>query len=218
MASRSHPVFARAYERLSVLMDRAGAAEDREALVAGLSGRVIEVGAGNGRMFAHYPPQVSGVLAVEPEPRLRAAAVAAAQAAPVPVTVVDGLAEALPGKDDEFDAAVVALVLCTVPDQTVALTELRRVLRPGGELRIYEHVAAETSGLRRMQRLADATVWPTLFGGCHTGRDTAAAVTAAGFAIDELHRFKFPATGPSSPAAPHILGRAVNPTAAESPR
>lgn len=214
MAASSHPVFARVYERLSVVMDSAGGAEHRRDLVAGLSGRVIEVGAGNGRMFAHYPPEVAEVVAVEPEPRLRATASTAARTAPVPVTVVDGLAEALPGGDGEFDAAVVALVLCTVPDQAVALAEVRRVLRPGGELRFFEHVAAEEpGGMRRMQRLADATLWPRLFAGCRTGRDTATAIGAAGFVVLELDRFRFPATGPSSPAAPHIRGRAVSPTA-----
>ncbi len=127
----SHPVFARVYARLSVAMDRAGGAAHRHHLVAGLHGRVIEIGAGNGRNFAHYPPEVTEVLAVEPEPHLRAAAVLAARTAPVPVRVVDGVAEALPGGDGAFDAAVVALVLCTVPDQATALAEVARVLRPG---------------------------------------------------------------------------------------
>jgi ubiquinone/menaquinone biosynthesis C-methylase UbiE len=210
VAAVSHPVFARVYQRVSVLMDRAGAVEHRRALVAGLAGRVIEVGAGNGRMFAHYPPQVSEVVAVEPEPRLRAAAVEAARVAPVPVTVVDGLAESLPGGSGEFDAAVFALVLCSVPDQATALAEARRVLRPGGDLRFLEHVAAERpGGLRRVQRLVDATFWPLLLAGCHTGRDTARAIAAAGFTIEEIHRFRFPPTGPSGPAAPHIRGRAI---------
>jgi ubiquinone/menaquinone biosynthesis C-methylase UbiE len=163
MAGMSHPVFARVYERLSVVMDRAGAAEHRHALVAGLRGRVIEVGSGNGLTFSHYPPEVDEVVAVEPEPRLRAAALIAARTAPVPVRVVDGLAQALPGSEGEFDAVVAALVLCTVPDQAAALAEIRRVLRVGGQLRFLEHVAADTSGgMRRAQRLADATVWPYL--------------------------------------------------------
>ncbi|HEX8630609.1 MAG TPA: class I SAM-dependent methyltransferase [Catenuloplanes sp.] len=208
----SHPVFARVYERLSVMMDRAGAAEHRRYLVAGLSGRVIEIGAGNGRTFAHYPPQVTEVIAVEPEPRLRAAALTAAATAPVPVRVVDGVADALPAGDGEFDAAVTALVLCTVPDQAAALAEITRVLRPGGQLRFFEHVAADAPGaMRRAQRLADATLWPRLFGGCHTGRDTVAAITGAAFVVDEVHRFRFPPTGPGSPAAPHVRGTATRP-------
>jgi ubiquinone/menaquinone biosynthesis C-methylase UbiE len=213
MMTVSHPVFARVYERLSVVMDRAGGAEHRRDLVAGLAGRVIEIGAGNGRTFAHYPPQVTEVVAVEPEPRLRAAARAAAAVAPVPVRVVDGVAETLPAGDGECDAAVTALVLCTVPDQATALAEIARVLRPGGQLRFFEHVAADTPGaMRRSQRLADATLWPRLFGGCRTGRDTVAAITAAGFAVEGLQHFRFPATGPSSPAAPHVQGVAIRPS------
>ena len=195
-------------------MDRHGAAEHRRAAVAGLSGRVIEIGAGNGRMFACYPPTVTAVLAVEPEEHLRAAAVEAARSAPVPVTVVDGLAESLPGADGEFDAAVTALVLCSVPSPESALAEAFRVVRPGGELRFFEHVAAPSPGLlRRVQRLADATLWPSLMGGCHTARDTAAAIARSGFTITELARFIFPATGPVGPASPHIRGRAVRPPA-----
>jgi ubiquinone/menaquinone biosynthesis C-methylase UbiE len=207
-----HPIFARVYEKLSVQMDRAGAAEHRHTLVAGLHGRVIEIGAGNGLMFAHYPPTVTEVLAVEPEPRLRATAQAAARSAPVPIRVVDGLADALPAGDGEFDAAVTALVLCTVPDQQAALAEIRRVLRPGGQLRFLEHVRAEQPGaLRRAQKIADATVWPLLLGGCRTSRDTIAAITAAGFALDHLDRFRFPPNGPTSPASPHVRGAATLP-------
>ncbi|MEW2141948.1 methyltransferase domain-containing protein [Micromonospora vinacea] len=212
MATVSHPVFARVYERLSVAMDRAGTAAFRRDLVAGLSGRVIEIGAGNGRMFSHYPPGVTQVLAVEPERRLRAAAERAAADAPVPVTVVDGLADALPAEDGDFDAAVVALVLCTVPDQPSALAEITRVLRPGGQVRFFEHVAAEeTTGLHRAQRIVDATLWPRLFAGCHTGRDTVAAIAAAGFEVEEQRRFRFPATS-NSPSSPCVLGRAIRPT------
>ncbi|MEV6635383.1 methyltransferase domain-containing protein [Actinoplanes sp. NPDC051470] len=212
MASRSRPLFARLYQRASVVMDEHGVAAHRRAAVAGLRGRVIEVGAGNGRMFACYPPAVTEVVAVEPEPHLRAAALDAASAAPVPVTVVDGLAESLPGPDAAFDAGVTALVLCSVPSQASALASLHRVIRPGGELRFFEHVAAtEPGALRRVQRIMDKTLWPPLMGGCHTGRDTAAAITAAGFRITSIDRFVFPATGPRGPAGPHILGSATRP-------
>ncbi|MFI6780179.1 class I SAM-dependent methyltransferase [Micromonospora sp. NPDC050276] len=211
MATVSHPVFAWVYERLSVAMDRAGTAAFRRDLVAGLSGRVIEIGAGNGRMFSHYPPAVTQVLAVEPERRLRTAAERAAADAPVPVTVVDGLSDALPAGDGEFDAAVVALVLCTVPDQPSALAEISRVLRPGGQVRFFEHVAAEeTTGLHRAQRIVDATLWPKLFAGCHTNRDTLTAIRSAGFQLEELRRFRFPATS-NSPSSPCVLGRAIRP-------
>ena len=201
------PFFARMYARVRPALDDAGAADHRRRLVAGTAGRVVEVGAGDGGNFAHYPPSVTHVLAVEPEPFLRAHADRQAATAPVPVEVVEGTADRLPLADASADVVVVSLVLCSVPDQAAALAEARRVLRPGGELRFYEHVAAEPGRLATVQRIADATVWPLFVGGCHTHRDTAAAITTAGFDIEELDRFNFPPDR-LTPAGPHILGRA----------
>jgi ubiquinone/menaquinone biosynthesis C-methylase UbiE len=196
-------------------MDGQGAVEHRRALLAGLAGRVLEVGAGNGLNFAHYPPTVTEVLAMEPEPYLRGLTQAAASQAPVPVRVVDGTADALPAADASMDAAVASLVLCSVPNQARALTELHRVLGPGGELRFFEHVRADTPGLARLQRLADL-LWPRLMGGCHTSRDTLAAITTAGFQITSLQRFRFPDSRLPQPAAPHVLGVAHRPTSPQT--
>lgn len=207
-----HPLFARCYARVSPLADRGGLAERRRALVSGLSGEVVEVGAGNGLSFPHYPAEVTRVLAVEPEPRLRRLAREAAAAAPVPVTVVDGLAEDLPVDDASVDAVVASLVLCSVPDQEAALGEAYRVLRPGGELRFLEHVRAPSRGMRRIQRACDATLWPRLMGGCHTGRDTLSAVERAGFGMRQLAQFRFPEV--PLPTAFHVLGVAFRPPAA----
>jgi ubiquinone/menaquinone biosynthesis C-methylase UbiE len=176
--------------------------------LAGLAGRVVEVGAGDGGNFAYYPTEVHDLVAVEPEPYLRAKANHQALVAPIPVEVVNGMADRLPLADGSVDAVVVSLVLCSVPDQSVALAESFRVLRPGGELRFYEHVAAEAgTRLDRFQRIADATIWSWFTGGCHVHRDTLAAIAAAGFTITDVDRFAF---GPD-PASPHVIGRAVRP-------
>ncbi|MFG2086845.1 class I SAM-dependent methyltransferase [Spirillospora sp. NPDC048824] len=151
------------------------------------------------------------VLAVEPEPHLRRLAEAAAARAPVHAEVIDGAADRLPAADASCDAAVVSLVLCTVPDPAVALAEIHRVLRPGGQLRFLEHVRADTPARRRVQRLADATVWPLLNGGCHTGRDTAGAIERAGFTVTRLDRLTTADTGIPAPAVPQILGTAQRP-------
>jgi ubiquinone/menaquinone biosynthesis C-methylase UbiE len=204
-----HPRFARYYARLAATMDRHGAAEHRARLVAGLSGRVIEVGAGHGGNFAHYPSAVTEVLAVEPDDYLRGLAVVAAASAPVPVRVVAGHADALPAADAALDAAVTSLVLCTVPDQASALAEIHRVLAPGGQLRFYEHVRSE---YRLLAALQDAVVpiWSRAAGGCHPNRDTAAAVAAAGFTLEHVERFGFRAAALAPPLA-HVLGTARRP-------
>ena len=202
-----HPLYARFYARLAQAEDRKGVAEHRRDLVAGLTGRVLELGAGTGLSFRHYPPEVERLLAVEPEPTMRANAAEAAREAACDVEIVDGTADALPAAAGSLDAAVVSQVLCSVPDQARALAELRRVLRPGGELRFYEHVRAPTGAGRHAQRALDATLWPPLMGGCHLARDTEAAIAAAGFEIAAIRRFRFGAP----PAAPHILGTATAP-------
>jgi len=210
--ARSHPIFARYYARTSLAMER-GIAEHRDTLLAGLTGRVIEVGAGNGLNFAHYPPEVTSVLAVEPEPLLRRLAEDNAAKAAVKIEFVDGDADHLPAEDGSYDAVVASLVLCSVPDPDHALTEMLRVLKPGGQLRFFEHVRAETSGKRAVQRILDATIWPTLGGGCHTGRDTAAAISRTGFHIDRLDKLTRAETRIPFPASPQILGTAVRPDA-----
>ncbi|MFE2431703.1 class I SAM-dependent methyltransferase [Streptomyces sp. NPDC059373] len=206
----SHPVFARLYARCGPVADGRGFARHRDELLAGLSGRVIEIGAGSGLNFRHYPRTVSEVVALEPERRLRLLAADEALRAdvPVPVDVVPGVAEALPVKSEAFDAAVCCLVLCSVRDQRRALAELHRVVRPGGQLRLLEHCRAERRPMAALQWTADHTVWPTLFGGCRTGRDTVEAVRAAGFELLELRRIRFPETWLPVPSATHVVATA----------
>lgn len=202
-----HPIFARLYPRIARAVEVRGGAEHRRLLLAGLEGRVIEVGAGNGLNFAHYPATVTEVVAVEPEPHLRQLAARAAARAAIPITLIDGRAESLPFADGEFAAAVASLVLCSVPDQQVALREIRRVLQPGGELRFYEHVRSTDPRRARIQSLLDASFYPTLAAGCHCSRDTVTAIRNAGFEVRQVQ----PAAieGESvMPIFPHVLGAA----------
>lgn len=204
-----HPLFARFYARLSTTADtRGGIAAVRHELLHGVSGRVIEIGAGNGLNFAHYPRAVSEVVAVEPERVLRRRAAAAALRAEVPVDLVPGIAEALPVKSEAFDAAVASLVLCTVRSLPRALSELYRVLRPDGELRFFEHGLAPGPGMAAVQRTLDRTVWPRLFGNCHTARDPLASIEAAGFRIVSQKTFRLPERGPALPTSYCVLGTA----------
>lgn len=177
--------------------------------LAGLSGRVLEVGAGTGTNFAFYPETVREVVAVEPEKRLAPIARAAADHASVPVHVVESTIEALPD-GEQFDAVVCSLVLCSVDDPEAVLRRLNSLLKPGGELRYFEHVAS--AGWRgSLQRVADATLWPTIAGNCHTHRDTERAITGAGFSVDAArHQWTFPNWVPL-PVSEVAVGRAVKP-------
>jgi len=204
-----HPFFARVYPRFAVEADKRGQAEHRAQLLAGASGRVVEVGAGTGRNFRHYPASVTEVVAVEPEPRLRRIAQAEAASLSLNIRVRDGVAAQLPLEDDSCDVGVASLVLCSVADQGETLRELRRVIRPGGELRFYEHVASPNRRLARAQRLIDRLFWPKIGGGCHCARDTLAAIERAGFAIETLRRFRFkPSPLIGIWTSPHVLGTA----------
>lgn len=210
LATFQHPYFARFYDRVS----RAAAARDpertaryRERLLGGLAGRVIDVGAGNGLSFAHYPPGVTEVVAIEPDGLLRAKAGRAAAAAAVPVTVLPGHAGRLPAPGGVFDAAVVSLVLCSVPDPSAALAEIARVLKPGGVLRFFEHVRSPRPLRGRLEGLV-SPLWSRAAGGCRLDRDLASAIQAAGFTIETIEHYGIRPV-PFLPALTHIRGTAV---------
>jgi SAM-dependent methyltransferase len=200
--------FARYLERREQRKPDLLAREHRRGLLAGVRGRVVEVGCGDGRAFELYPPEVESVLAVEPDPTARAVAAERAREAEVPINVVHGTAEALPAADGAFDAAVAVWVLCTVPEPAAALAELHRVVRPGGELRFYEHVRSENAAFRWFQRVVDALFWTRALGGCVTTRDTTAAIREAGFQIDEHDRGFHSSSLLTITSAPYIIGTA----------
>lgn len=197
-------------ELYDTLMDRADAAglgARRDALVAGLRGHVLEIGAGTGRMFGRYASDVR-VTAIEPDAAFRERSVAPAASARAQVTVVDGTAEKLAFPDRRFDAAVVCLVLCSVASTTVVLQELRRVLKPGGELRLLEHVCSDRAVPGFFMR-AFNWLWRLLNGqGCNMHRRPLPALAAAGFEVIEVEPFQvFSAGLPAFPMR-RIVARA----------
>ncbi len=202
-----HPRFARWYAWLSAAAERNGFAAHRARLVAGLRGRVLEIGAGNGLTFAHYPPEVELVVAVEPDDHLRGLARAAAESAPVPVRLVRAHVDDLPAEAVGADAAVCSLVLCSVPDQARALAAVRHALRPGGELRFLEHVRSDARVARAVEH-AVAPVWSRVLGGCRPDRDTLGAVGAAGFVVEDVERFRLSPL----PGQVHVRGSARVPS------
>jgi SAM-dependent methyltransferase len=206
-----HPFFARVWSMKSARESQELRDLRRENLV-GLSGRVLEVGAGTGTNFEFYPDTVREVVALEPEPRLFATATHAAGAAAMPVTVLPSAIETL-AAGEPFDAVVCALVLCSVADLGDALAQIKSVLKHGGELRFLEHVAS-AGWPGRLQRLADATVWPRLSGNCHTHRDTERALVEAGFTIGSTRHERVPIPTPlpawvPTPSSEFAVGRAT---------
>lgn len=163
---------------------------------------MLEVGAGTGMNLPLYR-DAARVVALEPEPGMRARAEHAAGRARVPVEVVPGNAHALPFPDSSFDTVVMSLVLCTIPEPGGALAEARRVLRPGGALRFYEHVRASDPRLARWQDRLERP-WRIFGRGCHPNRDTVATITAAGFRLVSIEGFDL-APAPKI-VRPHVLG------------
>lgn len=203
-----NPFFARLWTAMSAREPEVLTRLRRENL-RGLTGRVLEVGAGTGTNFALYPDAVEQVVAIEPEARLAESARAAAASATVPIEVTGETVEAM-AETSPFDAVVCSLVLCSVADPDDVLRQLHSRLRPGGELRYLEHVASP--GARGgLQLVADATIWPRLLGNCHTHRETERSIRDAGFDIPSArHDWTMPKWVPL-PVAEFALGRAVKP-------
>ncbi|MBI4628877.1 MAG: methyltransferase domain-containing protein [Candidatus Rokubacteria bacterium] len=202
---RGHPVFAAVYDGLLACAERRFLAAHRAHLVGQLRGRVLEVGCGTGLNFGHYPPETA-IVGAEPDPHMLRRARGRAARLGRRAQLLEAGAERLPFADAAFDAVVATLVLCTVSDPARALVEIRRVLRPGGELRFLEHVRAASPRWARFQDIM-TPLWQRLGAGCHPNRDTVRMVERAGFRVAELERS---AAGPY-PTRPFVRGLAVRP-------
>jgi SAM-dependent methyltransferase len=170
----------------------------RARVCAGLHGQVLELGFGSGHNTSHYPAAVTGVSAIEPSDL--AWKLAGDRVAATAITItrsgLDG--QRLPLPDDSCDTALSTWTLCTIPDVTAALGEVRRVLKPGGTLHFVEHGLAPDDDVQRWQHRFEP-VQKRLFGGCHLTRPIAGLLTDAGFTISELDVFY-------EDGAPKIMG------------
>lgn len=202
-----HPFFARMWTVMSAREPESVRRLRRENL-AGLTGRVLEVGAGTGTNFAFYPATVTEVVAVEPERRLAVVAEHAAALAAVPVTLTTDTVEGF-GTGEQFDAVVCSLVLCSVENPDDVVAQLFSLLKPGGQMRYLEHVA-ESGARGGLQKVADATIWPRLAGNCHTHRHTEETIAAAGFRLEGRREYTMPRWVPL-PVSEVAIGRAVKP-------
>jgi len=149
--TKGHRIFAAFFDRMSRVAEKQGLADLRREVLAPATGVVLEIGAGTGRNFPHYPAAVKEVIATEPDPHMRKRAADVVRTASVPVRLDPSPAERLPVDDDSIDTVVATLVLCTIPDPAAALAEIRRVLKPGGTMVFFEHVRADDPRLARWQ-------------------------------------------------------------------
>ena len=198
---RGHPIFARFYRLLERVAARAEETHRRE-LMSGARGRVLEIGAGTGANLAHYPEGTTPVL-MEPDPHMLRTLRERATSSPRGPRLVRGSADALPFRDGAFDTVIASLVLCSVPDQSRAIGEIRRVLADDGEIRFYEHVRSQDASLARRQDRYERP-WGWFSAGCHPNRDTVQALRDAGLTVG----YKGWHMKGGWIAAPHVLGTA----------
>ncbi len=189
VSAKGHRLFAAVYDRLNAQAERTWLGSRRAGLVAQAGGDVLEIGAGTGANLGHYR-SVTRVVAAEPDPAMRARLARHLAGATVPVEVSDAPAERLGFPDASFDTVVSTLVLCSVADPDAALTEMRRVLRPGGRLLALEHVRGQ--GRRARWQDAVTPLWRRVGAGCHPNRNTQAAIVRAGFRLEHTERFDPP--------------------------
>lgn len=199
-------IFAKFYDRTLDAAERAGLADRRRQLISEAGGRVLELGAGTGLNLQYYPAGLTRLVLTEPSGAMAAKLREKLADSPLEADVVEAPAESLPFDDGSFDSIVATLVLCTVDDPAAALAEIRRLLAPGGQFLLLEHVRADDPKSAKWQDRLE-TPWRIWGNGCYCNRDTAANITAAGFELEELEQGRFPKAPPI--VRPLIQGRAV---------
>jgi len=160
--------------------------QGRDAVAAGLSGTVLEIGFGSGLNVASYPPEIELVYAVEPALTARKIAVPRIAASPIPIQYAGLHGETVALDDNSCDGALCTFTLCTIPGVEQALAELRRVLKPGGRFHFLEHGLAPDAKTQTWQRRLDP-LEKRLADGCHLTRDPVELVKAAGFELEFVH-------------------------------
>jgi ubiquinone/menaquinone biosynthesis C-methylase UbiE len=210
-------LFAASYDRMTAATEEAGLRDRRRELLVHAHGRVLEIGGGTGANLPFYGDAVTSLTVTEPEEPMVRRLRSRVDAQDRPVEVVRAPAEHLPFEGGSFDCGVSALVLCGVESQPDALAELRRVIKPGGQLLFIEHVRSQEDGLARWQ---DRLNWLNqLVVNCDCNRPTLDGIQAAGFSIASVTHGELPKAPPF--ARPLIVGaatrRAASSNEAQSP-
>lgn len=179
--------------------------KQRAKIVPFAKGRVLEIGIGSGLNLPHYDPaKVSAVIGVDPDEHIWARSKTRRDAADFEIERIGLSGEDIPMESDSADTVVVTYSLCTIPDPVKALREMRRILKPGGEILFSEHGRAPDTGVAKWQTRIDP-IWSKLAGGCHSGRDIPDLFKQAGLETSELNQQYIP--GPKV-LSYHYWGRA----------
>jgi ubiquinone/menaquinone biosynthesis C-methylase UbiE len=198
-------VFAALYDRMMRRGEERSMGKRRGELVANAHGRTLEIGAGTGANIPHYPDAIQELILAEPFEPMRRRLERKLGETGKSASTLDAAAEAIPLEDESVDTVVSTLVLCTVDFPAVALAEVGRVLRPGGQLLFIEHVRSHSPRVARWQDRME-TPWRHFGAGCRCNRDTIASIAAAGFSTqhEDVHWRGVPPI-----VAPLVIGRAV---------
>jgi ubiquinone/menaquinone biosynthesis C-methylase UbiE len=203
-----HKWFAAVYDRMLAPAERGYMKDVRKEIAGEASGRVLEIGAGTGANFAHYQAGLE-VVATEPDPYMMRRAEAKAEASKARIELKQASADELPFDDASFDTVVGTLVLCSVDDQAKALAEVRRVLKPSGEYRFFEHIRYDNP-IGGLSQTLIAPLWGWVGAGCHPDRRTVGAIRDAGFEVTRVEvSMPTPPIPPMIFARPHALGFAT---------
>lgn len=199
-SEKGHRWFAALWDRISAPMEKKDGTRIRPKIMGDAHGDVLEIGVGTGASFTYFPEDAN-VIAIEPDPHMleraykRLAGVGNAN-----IQLRQAPAEMLPFDDDSFDHVVASLVFCSVKDQAKAFSEVRRVLRPDGTFRYWEHIRNDESRVWGTLQDLITPIWRWCGAGCHPNRRTLQAIEDAGFRIEWIERFR------AAPGTPEIYG------------
>lgn len=199
-SEKGHRWFAAIWDRISAPQERRNGAKIRPKIMGETQGDVLEIGAGTGASFTYFPKDAR-VIAIEPDPyMIERAHKRLALLGTTNIQLRQAAAESLPFEDDSFDHVVASLVFCSVKDQPQAFAEVRRVLRPEGTFRFWEHIRNDDSRFWGTTQDLITPVWRWCGAGCHPNRRTKQAIEDAGFTIEWIETFR------AAPGTPEIFG------------
>ena len=173
---------------LDLAMSSRVLAQPRRRTLARATGRILEIGFGTGRNLPHYPPEVQRIEAIDPDTDLDRYSAARIAAASIAVDFHHLDAERMPFATSSFDTVTCTLTLCSIPDVAHALSEVRRVLKPGGQFLFLEHGLAPDTRIARWQQRLEP-LQQRLAGGCHLTRDPISLIGASGLRMQDATQY-----------------------------